>query len=649
MKRIIVILLLLVFVLAAAPVISWIPPYAVDQAVTKLKEPKVLDGLSHIALQFWVPSGTSVVKGKYEAEGQFNDDKIREIRDIARAKNVKALLCVYNGENGWVWSLATTAMSSPEVFSQSLIDEMNRLDLDGIEIDLEGPNVGGDGAVFINFIKVLSAKLKPLGKDLTLASFHSEYHTPGPRHWEQLLPYVDGITTMGYAEIGANATTSVDPSIFQPKYAQQKALASSAPEKLMIGMPSYMDSWQGNSAQEQVDWVKNDGVVGLAMWDLQLQNSAWNTDAIWDAIAEIRGPLNTTYKTEASAGVGGKIEPAGSVDIDSAGSKTFTFTPSEWFVVDDVIVDGQSKGARDSYTFDNVTEEHTIKVTFKKDPNAPELFVISAKANANGSISPENSRTVAKGGDLAIAITPDAGYVVDYVIIDGTDRGPIVSIDFSNLSRDHSVEVYFKKAVGGDLGQYEAWYSGIKPAYLQVVHHNDSLWSYTGDQYGGSWGASMEPTIALKNQYGVPPWTYEGLYSGIPDTLITAELQYKSADDASDTLEVKTTYVSQGAVYKTDNETIILPSNGTAAEKTAVKKNGALLISRAGLAFLPSAAGEYKVNLYDLRGRELFVTSVLAKANHTVGTGINTGSFSRGVYIMKIEGAGLTAVQRLQF
>lgn len=640
MKRIGLILVLFAAIVTAAPVLSWIAPYAVNQSVEKLRQEKVLNGLSHIALQFWVPQGSSVVKGKYEAEGQFNDDKIREIRDIARAKGVKTLLCVYNGENGWDWNLAVTAMNSKEAFAQSLIDEMNRLDLDGIEIDLEGPNVGGDGTVLIEFIRTLSAKLKPLDKDLTLASFHSEYHTPGPRHWDALLPLVDGITTMGYAEIGKNGSTNLDASIFQAKYAQQKALASAAPEKFMIGMPSHMGTWQGNSAQQQVDWVKNDGVVGIAMWDIQLQAAAWNTDLIWETIAEIRGPLSTTYPITASAGIGGTIDPAGTVQVDSAAAKSFTFTPDEWFIIDDVIVDGVSQGAVPNYTFPKVEGEHTIEVTFKKDPDAPDLYIISTKAHGDGLVSPVGSRTVASGGSASITVTPDEGFVVDYVNINGVKRGPVVSADFTNIRADHSFEVFFKEATGGDLGMYEPW----EPKHYmagEVVAHEGRLWrskwQIQATEYPGITGVSY-----------TPGWEDIGEFNATPDTLITADLQYRSAENGKDTLIIKTDSLSNGTLYGTSTETIVL--GGTAIHDAPVVqgKSGIALLQN-GLSFSLKESGSAKIQLFDLRGRELFTASQLVSAGAVNSTGINPSLFSNGIYLMKISSGRESLVQRIHW
>ena len=67
----------------------------------------------------------------------------------------------------------------------------------------------------------------------------------------------------------------------------------------------------------------------------------------------------------ATAGEGGAIEPSGEVVVNKGESQTFTITPEEGYEVSDVLVDGESVGVAESYTFENVTSNHTIHATFE--------------------------------------------------------------------------------------------------------------------------------------------------------------------------------------------------------------------------------------------------------------------------------------------
>ena len=72
----------------------------------------------------------------------------------------------------------------------------------------------------------------------------------------------------------------------------------------------------------------------------------------------------TTYTITASAGQGGSITPSGNVSVAENGSQKFTITPSEGYEIADVTVDGKSQGAKTTYEFTNVTENHTIAASF---------------------------------------------------------------------------------------------------------------------------------------------------------------------------------------------------------------------------------------------------------------------------------------------
>ncbi|MGD8782592.1 MAG: BACON domain-containing carbohydrate-binding protein, partial [Ignavibacteria bacterium] len=83
-----------------------------------------------------------------------------------------------------------------------------------------------------------------------------------------------------------------------------------------------------------------------------------------------------TYTITASAGSGGSISPSGTVSVNYGSSKTFTITPSSGYEISSVVVDGTSQGAISSYTFSNVTSNHTISASFAiSPPSTPEPYI----------------------------------------------------------------------------------------------------------------------------------------------------------------------------------------------------------------------------------------------------------------------------------
>jgi hypothetical protein len=287
-------ILLSAIVTHAGIVMTWVPPYqpALSKSWANLNADfggvGMKDGLTHLALQFWLPgdSGKVVKDQKYEIE-DISDSVIANFVEWGDSNDVKTLLCVYNNDGKWNWNLAKSGFKThKDSFIVNLIGEMTRHNLDGIELDLEGQGVTSksDRAAFMIFVKELSVKLREMGKDITIATYASEWHTPGANMWTELAPLVDAITTMGYHEIGRNAGGYLS-------YEVQKKWIKVEQEKLLMGMPGWKGAWLGNKVTEQLDWVIEDGQVGVAIWDAAMGNGNWKTEAAWLRIQAIKDDL----------------------------------------------------------------------------------------------------------------------------------------------------------------------------------------------------------------------------------------------------------------------------------------------------------------------------------------------------------------------
>lgn len=73
---------------------------------------------------------------------------------------------------------------------------------------------------------------------------------------------------------------------------------------------------------------------------------------------------------------------------------------------------------------------------------------IRASVGANGTISPVGWTSVGEGGEQTFTITPDAGYAVAKVLVDGRSVGAVTSYTFRNVTQDHTIEAVFMKANG---------------------------------------------------------------------------------------------------------------------------------------------------------------------------------------------------------
>ena len=79
-----------------------------------------------------------------------------------------------------------------------------------------------------------------------------------------------------------------------------------------------------------------------------------------------------TYHTiRAISGLNGSISPSGWTSVRHGWDQTFTITPDKGYAVAKVLVDGKSVGSVKSYTFKNVTKDHTIEAIFMKSNGNP--------------------------------------------------------------------------------------------------------------------------------------------------------------------------------------------------------------------------------------------------------------------------------------
>lgn len=82
-------------------------------------------------------------------------------------------------------------------------------------------------------------------------------------------------------------------------------------------------------------------------------------------------PAYTWYTIRTTTGAHGSISPSGWVSVREGWDQTFTITPDEGYTVAAVRVDGKYVGIGQKYTFRQVSEDHTIEVTFRKGTSNP--------------------------------------------------------------------------------------------------------------------------------------------------------------------------------------------------------------------------------------------------------------------------------------
>lgn len=141
-----------------------------------------------------------------------------------------------------------------------------------------------------------------------------------------------------------------------------------------------------------------------------------------------------------SAGTGGNISPAGSTNVFSGGALTFDVTPDNGYRIFSITDNGVNKGNTSPYTITNVTSAHDVVASFLQ------THTISAVAGPNGSISPIGDAVVDHGSSRNFSITPNMGYRINDVLVDGTSVGALSSYTFTNVTADHTIMVSFAES-----------------------------------------------------------------------------------------------------------------------------------------------------------------------------------------------------------
>ncbi len=139
-------------------------------------------------------------------------------------------------------------------------------------------------------------------------------------------------------------------------------------------------------------------------------------------------------------GTGGKILPENPV-VKYGKDITFTFLPDNGYEVEDVMVDGNSVGTASEYTLQDVREEHTIAATFRENQIS---YTVTATASDGGTITPKGDVKVKSGESIKFTMTPDKGYYLKYLEVDGIMIAAQEEYTFENVSSDHSIYARFE-------------------------------------------------------------------------------------------------------------------------------------------------------------------------------------------------------------
>lgn len=190
--------------------------------------------------------------------------------------------------------------------------------------------------------------------------------------------------------------------------------------------------------------VRHFGESALGTWTLAVGDLAEKDSGTFDTWKIRIYGVPEIHTITATAGAGGTISPAGSIVVGHGARQTFAIKPDDGFWIASISIDGTGIGAFSTYTFTNVTRDHTIEATFA---DLPPTYEIRASAGAGGNIDPSGTIPVAAESEKAFTISPDQGYHVSDVLVDGASVGAVSSYTFTDIGEDHEIQALFETDV----------------------------------------------------------------------------------------------------------------------------------------------------------------------------------------------------------
>ncbi|TXH03362.1 MAG: hypothetical protein E6R05_03210 [Candidatus Moraniibacteriota bacterium] len=126
------------------------------------------------------------------------------------------------------------------------------------------------------------------------------------------------------------------------------------------------------------------GLVTSSSHNYTVRSTGPSGSSAYSGVVNRNAPDNcvgSTYTIVANSGVGGAIAPSGVISgIPAGDNRSFTITPNPGYSIASVVVDGVDRGALGSYTFNNITADHTITALFSM-PSGPSVTLTATPSS----------------------------------------------------------------------------------------------------------------------------------------------------------------------------------------------------------------------------------------------------------------------------
>ena len=178
----------------------------------------------------------------------------------------------------------------------------------------------------------------------------------------------------------------------------------------------------------------------------------------------------------AESSTGGSIDPSGIIKAEPGKNYTFSITPQKNWNIEEVLVNDKNKGAVNTYTFENIQQDNSIKALFKKI-----RYTISISSDEYGKVNPEGEFHVALDTSIIITVNSNSGYGFEkWEILKGNPEINNISADTFKVSiknESTAIKALFLEKVTIKCIAAGSYYS-------HFITSDNTLWATGDNQYG---------------------------------------------------------------------------------------------------------------------------------------------------------------------
>jgi hypothetical protein len=243
-------------------------------------------------------------------------------------------------------------------------------------------------------------------------------------------------------------------STFNTAHAAQVTLAwNRNAEENVVGYKVYYGTGSGN-----YDWVLDVGnVTSITLTDLSegftyyfVVTAYDNSDPSLESTYSNEVSKNTcTFSISPTSASFGASGGSGTVSVTTQAGCTWSASSNDSWLTITSGSSGTGNGTINySVSANTMPDARSASSTFAKKvftvaQSGATTYTATASAGSGGTITPSGAVAVAQGASQTFTITPNSGYRVADVLVDGSSVGTVTSYTFTNVTSSHTISASF--------------------------------------------------------------------------------------------------------------------------------------------------------------------------------------------------------------